>query len=70
MIQKIKHHTIFEKEIYSKGSNVKSAFSVKKRKYSRMNKNKSTQLQNKETRLKTLVTISLKQSKFQKMSSI
>lgn len=46
---------IFKKEIYSRRNNVESVFSVIKRKYSGINKSKSTQLQNKETRLKTLV---------------
>ena len=45
----------FEKEIYSRRNNVESVFSVIKRKYSGVNKSKSTRLQNKETRLKTLV---------------
>ena len=45
----------FKKEIYSKRNNVESVFSVIKRKYSGVNKSKSTRLQNKETRLKTLV---------------
>ena len=44
-----------KKEIYSRRSNVESIFSVIKRKYSGINKSKSTRLQNKETRLKTLV---------------
>ena len=38
-----------------KKNNVESVFSVIKRKYSGINKSKSTRLQNKETRLKTLV---------------
>ena len=45
----------FKKEIYSRRNNVESIFSVIKRKYSGINKSKSTRLQNKETRLKTLV---------------
>ena len=45
----------FKKEIYSRRNNVESVFSVIKRKYSGVNKSKSTRLQNKETRLKTLV---------------
>ena len=45
----------FKKEIYSRRNNVESVFSVIKRKYSGINKSKSTRLQNKETRLKTLV---------------
>ena len=45
----------FEKEIYSRRNNVESVFSVIKRKYSGVNKSKSTRLQNKETRFKTLV---------------
>ena len=45
----------FKKEICSRRNNVKSVFSVIKRKYSGINKSKSTRLQNKETRLKTLV---------------
>ena len=44
-----------KKEIYSRRNNVESVFSVIKRKYSGVNKSKSTRLQNKETRLKTLV---------------
>ena len=45
----------FKKEIYYKRNNVKSVFGVIKRKYLGVNKSKSTRLQNKETRLKTLV---------------
>ena len=43
----------FKKEIFSRRNNVESIFSVIKRKCSGINKNKSTRLQNKETRLKT-----------------
>ena len=45
----------FKKEIYSRRNNVESVFSVIKREYSGINRSKSTRLQNKETRLKTLV---------------
>ena len=46
---------IFKKEIYSRRNNVESVFSVIKRKFSGINRSKSIRLQNKETRLKTLV---------------
>lgn len=45
----------FKKEIYSRRNNVESVFSVIKRRFSGINKSKSTRLRNKETRLKTLV---------------
>ena len=45
----------FKKAIYSWKNNIGSVFSIIKRKYSGVNKSKSVRLQNKETRLKTLV---------------
>ncbi|WP_332870915.1 hypothetical protein [Methanobrevibacter oralis] len=46
----------FDKKIYSRRNNVKSVFSVIKRKFSGTNKSKKkTRQQNKETRLKTTV---------------
>ena len=62
----IKYQKYSKKKYIQKKNNVKSEFGVIKRKYSGVNKSKSIRLQNKETRLKTLFIILLKQSKFQK----
>ena len=54
MVQKIKHQNIQKRNILKK-KQCRKHIGVIKRKYSRINKSKSTRLQNKETRLKTLV---------------
>ena len=43
------------KEIYNRKGNIENVFNVIKRKFSGINKSKTTRLRNKETRLKTLV---------------
>ena len=50
-----KSQKTFQKEIYNRRGNVENVFSVIKRKFSGINKSKTTRLRNKETRLKTLV---------------
>ena len=45
----------FKKEIYNKRSHVEGVFSVIKRKFGGINKSRSTQLQNKETKFKTTI---------------
>ena len=54
LVQKIKHENSPKRIIFEKKQR-RNIFCVIKRKYSGVNKSKSTRLQNKETRLKTLV---------------
>ena len=54
LVRKIKHENSPKRIIFEKKQR-RNIFHVIKRKYSGVNKSKSTRLQNKETRLKTLV---------------
>ncbi|MTK10656.1 MAG: transposase [Clostridiaceae bacterium] len=52
---RLKSLAIFRKKIYSKRNNVESIFSIIKRKFNDINHSRSTQLSNKETKLKNTI---------------